>query len=577
MSADHDIPTGEGAVSDDMLAASDAGGLPDNFWGADDEQDESVDLAEVDFASAASDAPLVTSPPEWDDEPEEDSTHEVEAASEETATSAEEGDQLVGVVDIGGMLFAIPIESVREVIPAPAKFQRMPSHHPDVLGGVLLRGKAIPVQTLNGRLGLTNTSWDADAQDGVSEQRVIVVVRHGGRVAGLLVDAVRCLLQLGDTWAQNLSDTADDLICGGYIDDTHGHFSMLSVPELLNVPLAPSDEISETARRRARIKRVPYIRFRVGALNFLVAMKDIASTIPTSRLEPWPVSGGSCLGIIHRHGMDMPMLDTLANLGFGYPGERPAEAAGIIFEYPDDHALAFNVDQVVSVMNIEEGAIHAFPPSVTMRSYLFNGVHIDEKGDQCFVIDVDACREDPDLLQLAAASHRKTESSKSAIQTQAGKTGSDQRKVDEWSEIARLQSKSNRYLTVSAGGDFAVPIEAVSEIMRLPDDLGYADFDGHLANLSYRNRLMPVYDCATRRGRGVVEFSSEAGILILEKNGHHFGLVVEAMKSIDTGRIKGFQNADGQASEDASEQLVELGHGAAKRLVQIEDPSWLLP
>ncbi len=523
--------------------------------------------------------------------------HDTEAQVTPAGATAEEADNLVGVVDIGGMLFAIPIENVREVIPAPARFQRLPSQHPDLLGGVLLRGKAIPVQALHRRLGLqpppAQTQGIVAVGDTAStECGVIVVVRSQGRVAGLLVDAVRCLLQLGDTWAQNLPEGQDDLICGGYICDTHGHFSLLSVAELLNVPLTPSDEISETARRRARVNRIPYIRFRVGALSFLVAMKDIASTIPTSPLKPWPVSGGSCLGIIHRHGMDMPMLDTLSNLGFGYPGERPAEAAGIILEYPGDRALAFNVDQVVSVMNIEEGAIHAFPPSVTMRSYLFSGVHIDEKGDQCFVIDVPACRADPDLLKLAAASHRTSKTPKADPATQNRQDARLHRHAAEdeavpeeieddpfgFDDVAiRLESRSNRYLTVSAGGDFAVPIEAVSEIMRVPGDLGFADFDGHLANLSYRNRLMPVYDCAARRGYGSCDFGSEAGILILEKDGHHFGLAVEAMKSIDTGRIKGFQTATGAASTCPTQQLVELGQGASKRLVQIEDPSWLLP
>lgn len=560
-----------------------SGDLASNFWDSDDSTPY-VPSDEADLASDVDAEGLDWSQSEMEAARADEALLQAEMADVEpdaeeppAADTADEGDQLVGVVEIGGILFAIPIEHVREVIPAPSRFQKLPCQHPDVLGGVLLRGKAIPVQSLNQRLGLDQGGWEDTPSSKSNSQQVIVVVRHGGRVAGLLVDAVRCLLQLGDTWAQNISDSSDDLICGGYIDDTHGHFSMLSVPELLNIPLAPSDEISETARRRARVKRVPYIRFRVGTLNFLVAMRDIASTIPTSRLEPWPVSGGACLGIIHRHGMDMPMLDTLANLGFGYPGERPLEAAGIILEFPDDHALAFNVDQVVSVMNIEEGAIHAFPPSVTMCSYLFSGVHIDEKGEQCFVIDVEACREDPDLVQMAAASHRKGKTKDPKASFEKAKQATEQSDGDEWSDIGRLHSKSNRYLTVSAGGDFAVPIESVSEIMRLPSDLGYADYDGHFGNLSYRNRLMPVYDCAARRGYGCGNFTSEAGILILEKNGHHYGLVVEAMKSIDTGRIKGFQTADGQASQDITEQLVELGQGSAKRLVQIEDPAWLLP
>ena len=507
-------------------------------------------------------------------------------------TGEDPADLLVGVVDIGGMLFAIPIEHVREVIPAPSAFQRLPSQHPDLVGGVLLRGKAIPVQALHRRLGLeaptclqAATEREAvdttDAGTGSTDNGVIVVVRANGRVTGLLVDAVRCLLQLGDTWAQNLPADQDSLICGGYICDTHGHFSMLSVSELLNVPLAPSDEVSETARRRASVRRIAHIRFRVGTLNFLIAMKDIASTVPTCVLKPWPVSGGSCMGLITRHGMEMPMLDTLANLGFASSGARPAEAAGIIIEYPDDKALAFNVDQVLSVVNIEEDAIYGFPPSVTTRWSLFDGVHIDAAGNQCFVINVAACREDADLLKFAAASHRKKPEPQSrlgGVVSIAAVEGADPK--DQGcgpASLAGLRSQSNRYLTVCAAGDFAVPIEAVSEIMRVPVEFGPSDFDGHLVNLSYRDRLMPVYDCAQRRGSGIGQFGSEAGILILSKDGHHFGLAVEAMKSIDTGRLKGYRGADGRASEQPSEQLVELGLGKAARLVPIADPSELLP
>nr|WP_303048832.1 chemotaxis protein CheW [Phaeobacter sp. HF9A] len=482
---------------------------------------------------------------------------------------------IVGVVEIGGMLFAIPISSVREVIPAPATFQRLPSQHPDLLGGVILRGKVIPVQSLHRRLGADVSDLQAGPAEEDGAGGVIVVVRDGGRVAGLLVDSVRCLLQLGDMWRQNIAEDQDGLICGGYICDTNGHFSMLSVAELLRVPLAPSDEISETARRRAKIRRDPYIRFRVGELNFLVAMKDISSTVPTCVLEPWPVAGGSCLGLIERHGMEMPMLDTLANLGFPSPGLRPQHSAGIILEYPDDHALAFNVDHVSSVMNIEADAIHDFPPSVTYCRHLFSGVHIDEHGEQCFVIDVAACCADPDLRMMAEASHRKGTSPHGKMDPKTQR----QLRRDLSSEQmhAGTVSRSNRYLTISAGGEFAVPIEAVSEIMRLPAAVQDADFDGHLVNLSHRDRLMPVYDCAQRRGYGVGQFGADAGILVLQKDGHHFGLAVEAMKSIDTGRVKGFETSDGRASDDPAEQLVELGYGATKRLLPIADPTTLLP
>lgn len=84
--------------------------------------------------------------------------------------------------EIGGQSFCIDIRSVREIrgwTPATA----MP-HTPTYIQGVInLRGAVMPVIDLRSRLGLGVTD--------PSSRHVNVVVQHGPRLAGLLVDAVQ--------------------------------------------------------------------------------------------------------------------------------------------------------------------------------------------------------------------------------------------------------------------------------------------------------------------------------------------------------------------------------------------------
>ncbi|MDQ0465917.1 purine-binding chemotaxis protein CheW [Caulobacter ginsengisoli] len=84
--------------------------------------------------------------------------------------------------EIAGQEFCIDISAVREI---RGWTQAMPMPHtPDYLLGVInLRGLVMPVVDLGNRLGLGVTE--------ASSRHVIVVVQHGSRTAGLLVDAVQ--------------------------------------------------------------------------------------------------------------------------------------------------------------------------------------------------------------------------------------------------------------------------------------------------------------------------------------------------------------------------------------------------
>jgi purine-binding chemotaxis protein CheW len=84
--------------------------------------------------------------------------------------------------EIAGQEFCIDIRAVREIrgYSASTPLPHSPAY---ILGVINLRGAIMPVLDLRTRLGLGRTE--------ASSRHVIVVVQHGERMAGLLVDAVQ--------------------------------------------------------------------------------------------------------------------------------------------------------------------------------------------------------------------------------------------------------------------------------------------------------------------------------------------------------------------------------------------------
>jgi purine-binding chemotaxis protein CheW len=115
-------------------------------------------------------------------------THAREAAVREPA-AAEYVQQLLAFV-IDGALYALPVERVREIVrmrsvtPVP----RVPA---EVCGVISLRGEIVQVLDLRRRLGLEPVA-------ATRASRIVIVHGEDGRVAGLLVDAVREVLSVAE-------------------------------------------------------------------------------------------------------------------------------------------------------------------------------------------------------------------------------------------------------------------------------------------------------------------------------------------------------------------------------------------
>ncbi|WP_370540528.1 chemotaxis protein CheW [Azospirillum sp. INR13] len=100
------------------------------------------------------------------------------------------------VFEVAGQEFALPVERVREVLPAPREIARMARSRAHLLGVMSVRDRLLPLVGLRALFGL-----DGGREQGAGEQgagRRVVVVRPGQGQApvGVLVDEVREILRL---------------------------------------------------------------------------------------------------------------------------------------------------------------------------------------------------------------------------------------------------------------------------------------------------------------------------------------------------------------------------------------------
>ena len=104
---------------------------------------------------------------------------------------------------VGEQEFCVDIMAVREIkgwMPATT----LPHAPPYVRGVINLRGAVLPIIDLAQRLGLPAAEATA--------RHVIIVVKVGDRVFGLLVDAVSDILSITDDLVQQTPDVACDRI-----------------------------------------------------------------------------------------------------------------------------------------------------------------------------------------------------------------------------------------------------------------------------------------------------------------------------------------------------------------------------
>ncbi|BBU58656.1 hypothetical protein KU6B_49210 [Mameliella alba] len=90
-------------------------------------------------------------------------------------------------------------------------------------------------------------------------------------------------------------------------------------------------------------------------------------------LQDSPLAHGPCDGVIHHHGTDIPILDSLQLFGLGGNFSRPESSASVALRAPGGGLVAFGIDRFFDIVHTRTEDLLDVPRVISGRSDLFSG------------------------------------------------------------------------------------------------------------------------------------------------------------------------------------------------------------
>lgn len=460
-----------------------------------------------------------------------------------TAANAPDGEPAfagrgIALIECCGLTIGIDVAHVREVIPAPQSLQPMPSSVSGVAGCVALRGLLVPVLDFPSMLG----------RHEVEPGEIIVVVTLDRHVFGIEAQATRRIVSADQLRAQDhapgamglperifpslflMEETLVALLDPAALVD-------LGVPRTRDtLPPARSSDISEQ-----------YLLFEIESHTFVLPVAQVDGTVPETEVGGDTMVSGSCEGAIRRHDMEMALINPLVMAGMRPPGPRPKTSSAILVTIEEERRVAIRADRVKDIIHIKESMIRPLPRVVARRSDLFLGIVTPAEGVWHHVLDPEAMRRDDGLRAFSRLARRLAS--------------------DRPAQQARSQrGRRGTALLFQAGGDFALPIDAVAEIVPLPEAATAGQLSGaHLCNMTHRNGLLPIFSLsAVLAGEGST-FGSSSAVVVTDCGGERVGLAVADLLSIE--QVAFVDHYDG-----TPEGLAERQRDGKTRLFKVLSP-----
>jgi purine-binding chemotaxis protein CheW len=287
------------------------------------------------------------------------------------------GQRLLVSFDVAGQDYALPLDTVREIIPLPHSIAVVPRAEAVLLGVAAWRDTLLPLLSLRGLLGLVSpAAW-------TGTEKVLVTVVNGAPI-GLVADRARALIR-ADVAAIDLAPAMLAARSGGesriaaiYRADGGRRLISLLAPELLfredvmrrigdatAVAAATTDPIASATAQ--------FVVFRLGSEEFglPIAAVDEVALVP-EQLTRVPKMPKFLEGVINLRGEVLPVVDQRRR--FDMPAFSGSGRRRLIVVRTDSHRAGLIVDSVSEVLRAPAEAIETPPDLTGEGARLVNGV-----------------------------------------------------------------------------------------------------------------------------------------------------------------------------------------------------------
>jgi len=291
----------------------------------------------------------------------------VAVASGDSAQAAAAGVTHMGLLKLGEIELAVPSQYMREAIPCPARFSRLPTRSDAVVGAVDVRGDIIPVLDLRPSLGI------AASFEGLKR---VVIVMHRDRIFGIVVDALGGVLAIPTASSRPLdfvNPTGAPLIREVFsMDDGQRVVSVLcldGIMSMANVPVTltqgrASGQMAVVQRRVTQVWR-PYVMFECGHTRLAMNADAVDTVLDIDSLGSTFTPSAGCLGVLQTEQRKLAVVDPLALLDLGR-GSTYSDRQVLVLKVGSD-AVGLLVRQVTRIARLDEALSRPVPAMAFTR------------------------------------------------------------------------------------------------------------------------------------------------------------------------------------------------------------------
>lgn len=336
------------------------------------------------------------------------------AAAEEPAEAADEL-QLVSF-EVDGQEYALPIESVQEIVQVPDRINRVPKTDSHVLGVTTLRNRLLPLVSLREMFGLAAVPID-------ERNKIVVVPLPDQTSVGIVMDTVKQVLRVN----RNLLDPVPTLMQAGKCQgDIQGICRMNGGKRLVSVLSAEALFKNEAFRRAAATAVAEGDNGDVMALNsagsdtlvedeqfvvFLLADEEYGARIDSVQeivrvpeaLTRLPNAPAFIKGVVNLRGSVLPVIDQRTR--FALAAIEPNDRQRIMVFTINGVRTGFIVDSVSQVLKIPRDAIGPTPALSAAQTRLISRVaNLEPQKRMILLLDVDQLLAQDEIGAVADAS-----------------------------------------------------------------------------------------------------------------------------------------------------------------------------
>lgn len=461
--------------------------------------------------------------------------------------------QMFASFRLGPSELAISVSSLQEVVNYPDKITSVPLAPKYLVGLFNLRGVVTPIVDMGILL-------EVETPENRQLKKVAIVNINEIRI-GLLFDATSEILNVKKDEISEFATSPEGRrsvirsvlkLQGGEriveVLDPEALLKVENIPQILE-----QSRHAQSVQTRRSTKRVQCITVRSGLMEFGFKISAIREIIKVPEIKRSVLAVDHCIGMVNVRGMTIPILDFRMFLKIEGEACTDQESRRIVILKLQEVQVGFLVDSVDSIVTFFEEDMLPIPMFAQERLEMMSGLLAREDKANIVLLNESKILSNQEILDISRG-HDSLYGGRPGEQAAQSKT------------VERRQ-----YISFRLDYLLSARLSSIDEIAKIEGDLmrppGYPEYVAGMMNM--RGEVVTIIDLRSFYGMAAASDSGNSRILIVKGQNNKFGLLVDAVESIDTIDESGRTRMPTVLAPNASKTL----QGDMKDIVEVTDPA----